>query len=324
MIRRLIGLVAVAVSSMALSIGGARAAPYPERPVRIIVPYAAGGGTDIIARILADRMTTALGQNVLVENKPGATGTIAAEYVAKSPADGYTLLMATTSILTVTHHLREGLRYAPQTDFQPVTLVVHQPFFLIASAEFPASNVSELVAQAKSRPGTLTYASFGSGSPPHLGGELLKAATGVDMVHVPYKGGAPALVDLVGNRVSVMFVDAPPIVQHLASGKVKVLGVSTAVRTSLMPNVPTVGETVPGFNFSAWFGLVAPKGTPSDVIERLSSVATKILADEEVKQRMATLGSDVAAEGPAAFAKLIASENEKWRSLIKANAIKID
>lgn len=324
MIRSVLNRIVVVAYVLWWTIGGVGAAPYPERPVRIIVPYAAGGGTDIIARILAERMSATLGQNVLVENKPGATGTIAAEYVAKAPADGYTLFMATTSILTVAPHLREGLRYSPQVDFDPVTLVVHQPFFLIASAEFPASTVGELVAQAKSKPGTLTYASFGSGSPPHLGGELLESATGTDMVHVPYKGGAPALVDLLGNRVSVMFIDAPPIVQHVAAGKIKVLGVSTAARTSLMPNVPTVGETVPGFNFSAWFGLVAPKGTPADVIARLSSVVTTILSDDDVKKRMAALGSDVAADGPDAFAKLIASENAKWRSLIKANAIKAD
>ncbi|MBN9463175.1 MAG: tripartite tricarboxylate transporter substrate binding protein [Burkholderiales bacterium] len=310
--------------SLAVLAVGAAAATYPDRPVRIIVPYAAGGGTDIIARILAERMAGPLGQSVVVENKPGATGTIAAEYVAKSPADGYTLLMANTSVLTVTPHLREGLRYSPLADFEPVTLVVHQPFFLVTAAEFPASNVRELIALAKAKPGSLTYASFGPGSPPHIGGELLASATGIEMVHVPYKGGAPALVDLVGNRVSMMFVDAPPIVQHVASGKVKVLGVSTSSRTSLMPDVPAVAETVPGFSFSAWFGLVVPKGTPHDVIARLSSVVTKILADEDVRKRMAALGSDAAGEGPEAFARLIASESEKWKSLIKAKGIKAD
>lgn len=323
MIHGLLVRIALAMS-LAVLAGGAAAATYPDRPVRIIVPYAAGGGTDIIARILAERMAGPLGQSVVVENKPGATGTIAAEYVAKSPADGYTLLMANTSVLTVTPHLREGLRYSPLTDFEPVTLVVHQPFFLVTAAEFPASNVRELIALAKARPGSLTYASFGPGSPPHIGGELLASATGIEMVHVPYKGGAPALVDLVGNRVSMMFVDAPPIVQHVASGKVKVLGVSTSSRTSLMPDVPAVAETVPGFSFSAWFGLVVPKGTPHDVIARLSSVVTKILADEDVRKRMAALGSDAAGEGPEAFARLIASESEKWKSLIKAKGIKAD
>lgn len=323
MIHGLLVRIALAIS-LAVPAGGAAAATYPDRPVRIIVPYAAGGGTDIIARILAERMAGPLGQSVVVENKPGATGTIAAEYVAKSPADGYTLLMANTSVLTVTPHLREGLRYSPLADFEPVTLVVHQPFFLIAAAEFPPSNVGELIALAKAKPGSLTYASFGPGSPPHIGGELLASATRIEMVHVPYKGGAPALVDLVGNRVSMMFIDAPPIVQHVASGKVKVLGVSTASRTSLMPDVPAVAETVPGFSFSAWFGLVVPKGTPHDVVARLSSVVTKILADEDVRKRMAALGSDTAGEGPEAFARLIASESEKWKSLIKAKGIKAD
>lgn len=323
MIHGLLVRTALAIS-LAVPAAGAAAATYPDRPVRIIVPYAAGGGTDIIARILAERMSGPLGQSVMVENKPGATGTIAAEYVAKSPADGYTLLMANTSVLTVTPHLREGLRYSPLTDFEPVTLVVHQPFFLVTAAEFSASNVGELIALAKAKPGSLTYASFGPGSPPHIGGELLASATGIEMVHVPYKGGAPALVDLVGNRVSMMFVDAPPIIQHVASGKVKILGVSTSSRTSLMPDVPAVAETVPGFSFSAWFGLVVPKGTPQDVIARLSSVVTTILADEDVRQRMAALGSDTAGEGPAAFARLIADESEKWKALIKAKGIKAD
>lgn len=324
MIRRLLARILLAASATGLVTSPVAAAPWPDRPIRLVVPYAAGGGTDIIARILADRMTVALGQNVIVENKPGATGTIAAEHVAKSPADGYTLFMATTSILTVAPHLRDGLRYSPLNDFEPVTLVVYQPFFLVTSADSPASTVNDLVSLAKAKPGTLTYASFGSGSPPHLGGELLESATGTDMVHVPYKGGAPALVDLLGNRVTAMFIDAPPIVQHVASGKVKVLAVSTAARTSLMPNVPTVAETVPGFEFSAWFGLVVPKGTPRDVITRLSAVVTGILADEEVKQRMAGLGSDAGSEGPEAFARLISRENDKWKSLIRANGIRID
>ncbi len=324
MIRRLFARIVLAASAMGLVTADVIAASWPERPIRLIVPYAAGGGTDIIARLLADRMTAELGQNVIVENKPGATGTIAAEQAARSPADGYTLFMAATSILTITPHLRSGLKYAPLTDFEPVTLVVYQPFFLAASADFPVSTVSELISLAKAKPGTLTYASFGAGSPPHLGGELLKAATGADMVHVPYKGGAPALVDLLGGRVSFMFIDAPPIVQHLASGKIKVLGVSTVARTPLMPNVPSVAEAVPGFDFSAWFGLVVPTGTPPDVIKRLNTVVSGILANADVKKRIAGLGSDAAGEGPEAFAKLIASENEKWRALIKANGIRID
>lgn len=323
MIHGLLIRIALATSLIG-AVSGATAATYPDRPVRIIVPYAAGGGTDIIARILAERMAGPLGQSVVVENRPGATGTIAAEYVAKSPADGYTLFIATTSILTVAPHLRAGLRYSPLSDFEPVSLVVHQPFFLVASADLPATNVRELIALAKSKPGSITYASFGPGSPPHIGGELLASATGIDMVHVPYKGGAPALVDLVGNRVSMMFIDAPPIIPQVTSGKVKVLGVSTLRRTSLMPDVPAVAETVPGFNFSAWFGLVAPKGTPQDVIARLSSVVTAILADGDVRKRMADLGSEAGSEGPEAFAKFILSESEKWRSLIKVKGIKAE
>lgn len=297
---------------------------FPSKPVRMVVPYTAGGGVDIVARIVAPRMSEILGQQVVVENRTGATGIIAAEHVAKSPADGHTLLVATTSMLTVQPSARQDLPYNPAKDFRPVTVLVFQPFVLIAGSAFPANSVKELLSLAQSRPGQLSYASFGNGSPPHLGTELLKLATGIDMVHVPYKGGAPALPDLIGGRLSAMFIDMPPVMQHIKAGRLKVLAVSTPERTPLMPEVPTVGETVPNFAFSAWFGVVAPAGTSTPVIAKLSAAIDKVLAVPEVKEQLAGIGCDAVGKGPDDFSALMATETEKWRKVIKAIGLKLE
>ncbi|MBI3375114.1 MAG: tripartite tricarboxylate transporter substrate binding protein [Betaproteobacteria bacterium] len=297
---------------------------YPSRPIRMVVPYTAGGGVDIVARILAPRMSEILGQQVIVENRTGATGIIAAEYVAKSAADGHTLLVATTSMLTVQPTARQDLPYNPAKDFRPVTMLVFQPFLLIAGSAFPANTVKELLSLAQARPGGLSYASFGNGSPPHLGTELLKLATGIDMVHVPYKGGAPALPDMIGGRLSAMFIDMPPVMQHIKAGRLKVLGVSTPERTALMPDVPTVAETVPNFGFSAWFGVVAPAGTSTQVIAKLSTAIDHVLATPEVKEQLAGIGCDAAGKGPDDFSALIVSETEKWKKVIKAIGLKLE
>lgn len=315
------------VCCMALGAVLPQAAPaqsYPSRPVRMVVPFTAGGGVDIVARLLAPRMSEILGYQVIVENRTGATGIIAAEHVAKSVADGHTLFVATTSILTVQPNARQDLPYNPVKDFRPVTVLVFQPFVLVAGAATPANSVKELVELAQARPGQLSYASFGNGSPPHLGTELLKLATGIDMVHVPYKGGAPALPDLISGRLAVMFIDVPPVVQHIKAGRLKVLGVSTPVRTPLLPDVPAVAETVPHFGFSAWFGVVAPAATPTPVISKLSATIDKILATPEVREQLSAIGCDAVGKGPDDFSALIAAETEKWKKVVKAIGLKLD
>ncbi|MGE4338701.1 MAG: Bug family tripartite tricarboxylate transporter substrate binding protein [Pigmentiphaga sp.] len=310
-----------ALCLLGLGANSAVLAAWPERPIRLIVPYAAGGGTDTISRILAERMSLDLGQAVIVENRPGATGTIAANSVASANPDGYTLLMATTSMLTVTPHIRKDLPYDPQRDLVPISLVARQPFFLVSEQQWPLSNVEDLGRMAAVSPEGVTYASFGTGSPPHLGAELLKRLAGFNLVHVPYKGGSPAIMDLLAGRVQVMFVDAPPIVSHVATGKIKVLAVSTQERSELMPEVPAVAETIPGFDFSPWFGIVAPAGVPANVVDKLQRSIADILHDPAVRQRMAELGTEALGSTTAEFADYIVAENAKWKELVEMSNI---
>ncbi|HUN67709.1 MAG TPA: tripartite tricarboxylate transporter substrate binding protein [Burkholderiales bacterium] len=297
---------------------------FPSKPVRIVVPFPPGGGTDVVARTVAPKMQEILGQAVLVENRAGAGGNIGTEYVAKSPADGYTLVVASAAT-AINHTLAKNPGWDLNRDFAPVVLLVLNQSLLAAHPSVPVSSVRELIALAKAKPGQVTFASYGNGSSAHLIGELFKMMAGVDMLHVPYKGAAPAVNDLLGGQVNILFADVAAILPHVKAGKVKALGIGSAKRFSGLPDVPTIAEAgVPGFEGGGFLGLVAPAGTPHDVVNTLNAAALKSLAAPEVNERLNALASPPVGESPEYFAKFLRGEIDKWARVIRAGNIKPD
>jgi len=297
----------------------ARAQAYPTRPVRIVVGFAAGGGYDIAARLMSQFLSERLGQPFIVENRLGAAGTIGAEAVVKSPPDGYTLLLVGAAAVT------SALLYDKLSlirDIAPVAAIGREPHIMAVNPSVPANTVPEFIAYAKANPGKVTMASSGSGGPPHIAGELFKMMTGVDMVHVPYRGIAPALNDLLGGQVQVTFASMPSSIEYIRAGKLRALAVTTATRSVALPDVPTVGEFVPGYEESGWTGIGAPKATPAEIVEKLNKEINAGLADAKIKARIAALGSSVSPGSPADFGKLIAAETEKSAKIIKFAGIK--
>ena len=302
--------------------GAALAQTFPAKPVRVIVPFPPGGGTDIVARTVTPKMAEILGQPFVVENRAGAGGNIGTEAVAKSPADGYTLLVASAST-AINTTLVPNLSWDFSRDFAPVVLMVVNNHLLAAHPSVPANNVRELLALAKAKPGQVTYASYGSGSSAHLTAELFKLMAGVDLVHVPYKGAAPAVNDLLGGQVNVIFADVAAMLSHLKSGKLKPLGIGSAKRFEGLPDVPTIAESgVPGFEAGGFLGLVAPAGTPRAAIAALNAAAQKSLALPEVRDRLLGLASPPVGGSPEEFASHIKREIDKWARVIRAANIK--
>jgi len=292
------------------------------KPVRIVVPSSAGGGTDIIARIVAPKLTQALGQQVVIDNRPGAGTMIGGELVAKAPPDGYTLLMCVSTLATNPVIYRK-VPYNALTDFAPVTLVLTASNILVVHPSLPPRTVKELVAFAKARPGQLNYGSAGLGTGPHLSMELFMSMTGLKMVHVPYKGSAPAMLDLVGGQVGVMAATALTGIPHIRAGRLRALGVTGAKRTSAAPDVPTIDEAgVPGYEAVQWYGMVAPANTPRDVITRLNREMVTILQTPDVREKFAADGGDPAGTSPEEFGRYIKSETEKWQKVAKSAGIK--
>lgn len=300
----------------------ASAQSYPVRPIKIIVPYPPGGGNDIVVRSISQKLAENLGQPVVIENKPGGGTLIGAQEAAKSAPDGYTLFLGSVATMSINPSLYRVLPYDPATDFTPITQLVNYPLVLVANPSVPADSVAALLALAKTR--KLVYASFGNGSSPHLGTELLKAMTGVQLLHVPYKGGAPALMAVMSGQVDVMFVDMPPAISQLKSGRIKALAVSSPQRTTLMPEVPTVGETVPGFGFTSWAGLFVPAGTPAPIIAKLHDEVTQILRQPDIRAKLSDLGAEPVGGTPQKFAELIRSETAKWAKVVNISGAKID
>jgi tripartite-type tricarboxylate transporter receptor subunit TctC len=297
---------------------------FPTKPVRIVVPFPPGGGTDVVARTVAPKMQELLGQPVLIENRAGAGGNIGTEYVAKSPADGYTLLVASAAT-AINHTLAKNPGWDLNKDFAPVVLLVLNQSLLVAHPSVPVSNVRELIALAKAKPGQVTFASYGTGSSAHLIGELFKMMAGVDLLHVPYKGAAPAVNDVLGGQVNVLFADVAAILPQVKSGKVKALGIGSAHRFSGLPEVPTIAESgVPGFEGGGFLGLVAPAGTPRDAIAALNAAALKSLAMPDVNERLNALASPPVGESPEYFAKFLRGEIDKWARVIRAGHITAD
>ena len=308
-----------------LAAGAALAQAYPNRPIRWIVTYPPGGPTDFVARAIGAKLTDAWGQQVVIDNRAGAGGVIGTDLGAKAVADGYTLLFGTSAGLTINPALVSKLPYDPVRDFAPVSLLVINPQILVVTNSVPVNSVKELIAYAKSRPGQLNYASVGQGSPNHLGMELLKALAGIDMVHVPYRGTGPAVTDLLGGQVQLMFNSMPLVLPLVQGGKLKGLAVGSAQRSPAVPDVPTVAEAgVPGFENVTWYGMFAPAGTPRDIIMKLNAQVVKILTDPEMAQRLSSQGAEPRSTTPEALAAFMRVESARWKKVIKTAGIKLD
>ena len=303
--------------------GGAWAQAYPTRPVRVIVPIAPGGASDIVARLIGQWLSERLGQQFVVENRAGAGGNLAVEATIKAPPDGYTLLMiGSNNAWNVA--LYDNLNFSFTRDIAPIASIYRAPAVLVVHPSFPAKSVPALIAYAKANPGKINMASGGVGSAQHVYGELFKMMTGVDMLHVPYRGGGPALTDLLAGQVQVMFDTMATSIEHIRAGKLRPLAVTGATRAEVLPNVPPVGDFVPGYEGTGWQGVGAPRNTPAEIIDKLNQEINAGLADPKMKARLADLGGDVLALSPADFGKLIANETEKWGKVIRALDIKAD
>ena len=300
-----------------------RAQAYPSRPVRLIVPVAPAGASDITARLIGQWLSERLGQQFIVEDHPGAASNIGSGVVAHAPADGYTLL-AVTAINAVNATFYDKLNYNFIRDIAPVASIIRTPFVMAVNPTVPAKTVPEFIAYAKTSPGKINYASAGTGTSTHLTGELFKMMAGVDMVHVPYRGGGPAFNDLLAGQVQVTFFTTVSSIGYIRAGRLRALAVTAATRSEALPGIPTVGEFVPGYEASNWFGVGAPKATPAEIVEKLNKEINAGLADPKMKARLADLGGDVLALSPADFGKLIANETEKWGKVIRALDIKAD
>lgn len=315
---------AVAVASLTLLWSGVAAAQaYPTKTVRMVVPYAAGGSTDSTARLIAQALSTKLGQPFIVDNKPGAGGSIGHDVVAKAPTDGYTLLFSAAGPLVVTPHTYPKLSYEPITGFEPIKLIATAPLMLVVRPSLPVTSVAELIKLAKAKPGTLTYGSFGNGSAAHLAGELFKSLAGVDMIHVPYKGSAPALTDLLAGQIDLMFDVIVTSLPHVESGKLRALAVTSNTRAELLPNLPTMQQAgVKDFEAGTWFALLAPAGTDKKVIDTLSVALDDILKQKEIRETLLKQGAMVAHGSPEDFRKFFLAEYDKWGKVVKAAGVK--
>ena len=298
---------------------------YPNRPVRIIVPFAPGGSTDVVARILADKLGAELKQNFVVENKPGAGGKIGADAVAKASPDGYTLLMGTTGVLAINRYLYKEMSFDAERDLAPVSYTSLITNILVVNPQVPARSVAELVQLAKAKPGSLTFASSGAGSSTHLSGELFKSMAGVDILHIPYKGSSQALVDVVAGQVTMLFDNAPSSLPFVEQGKLRALAVTSTKRLPNLPDVPTIDESgVKGYESLSWSGIVAPAGTPRRIVDKLNAAIERILRSDEVKQRFVSLGVEPVGGPPEAFSRHIRAESEKWGKVVRAANITLN
>ncbi|MEJ8840292.1 tripartite tricarboxylate transporter substrate binding protein [Ramlibacter sp. AN1133] len=322
--RRLLSSAALAACAALLPLACAHAETWPARPIRIIVPFAAGGGVDILTRVLAQHLGEALGQSVVVDDRAGAGGNLGVDAAAKSAPDGYTLVMATTGTHTINPELYRSLPFDPEKSFSPISLVASVPNLLVVNPSVPAKSVQELVALAKSRPGALSYASFGNGTSNHLSGEMFKAMAGLNVTHVPYKSATQAVSDLVAGQTAFAFVNTPLALPFVRAGKLRALAVSGARRSAATPEYPTMNAALPGFAVESWYGLMAPAGTPQPVVARLTKEVHAVLAKPEVQAFFAKQGADVETSTPAEFAARVKQERAVWARVIKAAGVQID
>ena len=312
----------VAVGLVAAS--EAPAQGYPNRSIRIVAPSTPGDAPDVIARLVAERLSAALGQQVVVENRPGAGGVVGSEIVAKAAPDGYTLIMGNAGSHGINAAVYSKLPYDILKDFAPVSQIAVAPNIFVVNPGLPVTTIPEFIAYAKARPGQLSYASGGNGSSSHMSMELLKSMAGIDVVHVPYKGSTPALTDVISGQDAVMSVNMPPAVPHVKSGRLRALAVTTRSRTPSMPDLPTVAESLPGYETVAWFGVRAPAGTPRDVVNRLSTEIARIARSPDMRERLEGMGAEPVGSTPEEFGAVMARDIAKWTALAKSVGIKID
>jgi len=296
---------------------------YPSKPIRIIVPFPPGGGADVLMRPLSKKLTELLGQPIVLDNKPGANGNIGADYVAKAAPDGYTLLIGNSS-LSISTALYSQLSFDPVKDLAPIALLVNTPSLLVANPKFKAKNISELIEYAKQNPGKINYSSAGIGSTPHLGMEVLGLATGTKFTHIPYKGSGPAVAALLANEVDVQITNTSTVLPQVQVGKLTPLGTTTLKRTPILASVPSISETIPGFELNTWYGLLGPAGLPKGIIQRLNQAFTNCLNTPEIKQQLISMAYDPDPSSPEAFSALIKKDNIYWANIIKTTGIKAE
>lgn len=318
--RTVLQAIAAASLGAALLPAAFAAEAFPNKPITLIVPFVAGGTTDILARIVGQSLGEELGQPVIIDNRAGAGGNIGGQFAARAPADGYTIFMGTVGTHAINEWLYKKMPFNPNKDFVPLTRVANVPNLLVANPAQPFKNVKELISYAQAHPGQVNFGSSGSGSSIHLSGELFKMMAKVDMIHIPYKGSAPAVTDLLGNQIAIMFDNMPSAIQHVRSGKLRPLAVTTAKRSPELPDVPTVAEAgVPGYEATSWFGLFAPTKTPADVQAKLHAAIIKVLQKPDVIKKIGDQGGEVVTESQEEFAKFIAAENAKWKQVVKTS-----
>ena len=309
----------------ALAAVAAPAQQYPTKPVRWIVPFPPGGGTDVISRAIAQKLTEAWGQQVIADNRPGSGGTIGLAAATKSPADGYTVVLGQLANVAIAPALYTRLPYDPVKELQPVTLVLSAPLILVAHPSLPAKNTRELLALARAKPDAITFGSPGNGTTGHLAAEVIKSTTGVKMTHVPYKGASPAITGLLGGEIAIYVSSIPPALPFMKAGRLKALGVTSAKRTATLPDVPTIAESgLPGYEVTNWYGVMVPAGVPKEILARLHTEIVRILQLPDVRQRFAGEGGDVAPNTPEQFAAFIRSEITKWDKAVKDSGARVD
>lgn len=314
--------ISVALAGVAPSL---YAQAYPNKPIRFVVPYAPGGTSDILARIIGQRLSDHVGQQLIIDNRPGAGGNIGSDLVAKATPNGYTILMANVATHAINPSLYRKMPYDAVRDFSPITLVADVPTVLVVSPSMPAKSVQQLIGLAKSKPAALNFASAGTGTTQHLGGELFKSMAGIDMVHVPYKGGGPALIDLLAGQVALMFPNIPLVLPHIKSGKVRALAVASSKRSQVLPEVPTVAEAgLPGFEVATWFGVLGPARMPKGIVTRLHDEIVGVIGSPETTERFAGIGANVVTSSPDEFGAYIKTEITKWAKVIKASGARAD
>ena len=297
---------------------------YPSRPIRMLIPYTPGGPTDVVGRLLAQRLQEVFGQQFVIDNRAGGSGAIATEIVARANPDGYTMLLGTPGQLVTLPLLVKKLPYDPFADFAPIARLIESPQVLFANPKLPANTVGELVAYAKKRPGVINYASVATGGTGHLGMELLKQRTGIDMLHVPYKGGAPALVDLISGQVQLLFVSLPSVQAHVKAGRVKILATGARKRTPAIPDVPTINETIPGYDLLTWYAMYYPKRVQPEIVARMQAELAKLLGTVEIARAFDALGVEPAASTPVELDAYMRSETDRWRKVIATAGIRLD
>lgn len=311
-------------AALALAAGTAASAAYPDRPITLVVPFPSGGGTDATARLVAGAISPILGANIVIENRAGAAGSIGAQYVAQAKPDGYTLFFTTTGALVINPHLYKNLRYTAG-DFTPIATVGESANVLVVNPDVPAKSVKELIELAKAKPGQYTYGSSGVGSSSHLAGVMLESLTGVKLTHVPYKGSAPAVTDLVGGRIDMLIDNIPSHVELAKAGKERALGVSGVKASPLFPGVPTIAQAgVPGYDVTIWYGILGPAGLPDDVVQKLAAAIRQVLEKPDLQARLVDIGSDPMIKTPKEFAEFIRTEDGKWEGIVKQSGATLD